>query len=143
MIRLANNQDISVIYELGTILHKNYRIVNDLEKMMSEPYFKIFVASYEKKIIGFLSITEFYETVDIIDLFVLKKYRRRHFGSLLINYMISNIGKDVSLITLEVNVNNKAAIALYEKFNFEVICKRIFYYGNEDAYLMGWRCIRE
>ena len=57
--------------------------------------------------------------------------------------MISNIGKDVSLITLEVNVNNKAAIALYEKFNFEVICKRIFYYGNEDAYLMGRRCIRE
>ncbi len=34
MIRLANNQDISVIYELGTILHKNYRIVNDLEKMI-------------------------------------------------------------------------------------------------------------
>ncbi|MCI8575093.1 MAG: GNAT family N-acetyltransferase [Bacilli bacterium] len=143
MIRLANTEDISAIYELGTILHKNYKIVNNLEKMMKEPYFKIFVALYKKKIIGFLSITEFYETVDIIDLFVLKKYRRQHFGSLLINYMISNIGKEVSLITLEVNVNNKAAIALYEKFDFEVICKRIFYYGNEDAYLMGRRCIRE
>ncbi len=143
MIRLANVQDISVIYELGSILHENYRKVNNLEKMMQEPYFKIFVALDKNMVVGFLSITEFYETVDIIDLFVLEKYRGRHFGSLLINYMIGSISEEVSLITLEVDVHNKAAIALYEKFDFEIMCKRPFYYGIEDAYLMGRRCKKE
>lgn len=143
MIRLANESDISVIYELGSILHDNYRNLNDLEKMMNESYFKIYVALSDNRIIGFLSVTEFYETVDIIDLFVLEEYRRMHYGSMLLNYMIGSVGKEVSLITLEVDVENKAAISLYEKFGFEVMCKRLFYYGIHDAYLMGRRCERE
>lgn len=143
MIRLANESDISVIYELGSILHDNYRNLNDLEKMINESYFKIYVALEDDQIIGFLSVTEFYETVDIIDLFVLEEYRRKHYGSMLLNYMIGNVGKDVSLITLEVDVENQAAISLYEKFGFEVMCKRLFYYGIHDAYLMGRRCERK
>ena len=137
MIRLANEKDISVIYELGTILHENYRKLNNLEQMMRESYFRIYVALDDDQVV------EFYETVDIIDLFVLPEYRRKHFGSMLLNYMIGNVGKDVSLITLEVDVENKPAIALYEKFGFEIMCKRLFYYGVHDAYLMGRRCERE
>lgn len=143
MIRLANKQDIEVIYELGSILHENFRVVNNLEKMIDEVYFKIFVALEEEKIVGFLSITELYETVDIIDLFVLEKYRRNHIASGLINYMIGSIQNTVSLITLEVSIENHSAIALYEKFGFEIICKRLFYYNSTDAYLMGRKCVRE
>lgn len=143
MIRLATMKDIDVLYELGSLLHENYRTMNSLEKLLQEDYFKIFVAEIEKKVVGFLSITELYETVDILDLYVLEDFRRKHIGSQLINYMISDISDSVSLITLEVEVNNHAAISLYQKFGFEIIHKRLFYYGNNDAYLMGLRCIYE
>ncbi len=143
MIRRATKKDIEFIYILGSMLHENYRKVNDLEVLMNEKYFKFFVAEEEKKIVGFLNVTELYETVDIIDLFVLPEYRRKHFASRLINYMISDVSDSVSLFTLEVGVYNKEAIALYRKFGFDIICKRLFYYGNQDAYLMGLRCKKE
>ena len=142
MIRFANKGDIEAVYELGSLLHENFRVVNHLEKLMEEEYFKLFVAEEEEKIVGFLSITELYETVDIIDLFVLESYRRQKIASHLINYMIGSIGPNVSLITLEVSVSNHSAIALYKKFGFDVICKRLFYYGSTDAYLMGRECKR-
>ena len=143
MIRLANKQDMEAVYELGSMLHDNFRAVNHLEKLMEEEYFKIFVAEEEKKIVAFLSITELYETVDILDLFVLKEFRRKHIASRLTNYMIGSVGENVSLFTLEVSVNNREAIALYEKFGFDIVCKRLFYYGSTDAYLMGRECNRK
>ncbi len=143
MIRLATKKDMEAIYILGVMLHENYRKVNNLDVLMNEKHFKFFVAEEEKKIVGFLSVTELYETVDINDLFVLPEYRRQHFASRLINYMISDVSDSVLLFTLEVSVLNKEAIALYRKFGFDVICKRLLYYSNQDAYLMGLRCNKE
>ncbi len=143
MIRKATNSDISRIYELGSMLHKNYCNVNDLDKMLKEEYFKVFVAEEKGEIVGFLSATELYETIDILDLYVLPEFRRKHIASGLINYMISDASDRVSLVTLEVAVDNQSAVQLYQKFGFEIACKRLFYYGDKDAYLMGLRCKRE
>lgn len=143
MIRRALKKDVEYIYEMGSLLHKDYRKLNDLNALMNEKYFKVFVAVDNDKIIGFLSITELYETVDILDIFVMEDYRRRHYASQLLNYMISDVSDTVELFTLEVSSQNKAAVQMYENFGFEVICKRLFYYENSDAYLMGLRCKRE
>lgn len=143
MIRRAQKEDIEFIYDMGSILHKDYRKLNRLEHMLEEDYFKIFVAEENHQIVGFLSITELYETIDILDLFVLEDFRRKHYASQLLNYMISDASDTVELFTLEVSCENKAAIALYENFGFEVICNRMFYYDNGDAYLMGLRCNRK
>lgn len=143
MIRRSTKDDIDYIYEMGSKLHENYRKLNDVSKMLEESYFKIFVVEVDKKIVGFLSITELYETVDIIDLYVEEDYRGKHYASQLLNYMISDVSDEVSLFTLEVASNNNAAISLYKKFGFEIVCKRLFYYGDTDAYLMGLRCKKE
>ena len=37
----------------------------------------------------------------------------------------------------KVDVNNKNAIKLYQKFGLEIINTRKDYYENSDAYLMG------
>ena len=143
MIRRATKNDIKSIYDLGELLHENYKTVNDLDTLMNEKYSKFFVAEIDQVIVGFLNVTELYETVDIIDLFVLPEYRRQHLASKLINYMISDVSDTVCLFTLEVGVKNKEAISLYRKFGFDIISKRLFYYGNQDAYLMGLRCNKE
>jgi ribosomal-protein-alanine N-acetyltransferase len=44
---------------------------------------------------------------------------------------------EVSLISLEVNINNHPAVLLYEKIGFEKASVRKNYYHNhDDAYLM-------
>lgn len=143
MIRIATREDIPKIYDLGTHLHSNYRKVNDLDRMFQEKFFKFFVAEENHELVAFLSATELHETTDIVDLYVLPEYRRQNIASRLINYLISDLSDEVLLITLEVRIDNEAAIKLYQKFGFEIICKRLMYYGNTDAYLMGLRCKRE
>ncbi len=73
---------------------------------------------------------------------VLKKYWGRGIGSALIinaiNYARNN---DITKIDLIVREDNKRAIALYKKFNFELEgrIKNYFYLNNRyyDAYFMG------
>ena len=55
----------------------------------------------------------------------------------LIGYLISDLGEELKLLTLEVASKNKAAISLYDKFGFEVVHTREKYYDGDDAYLMA------
>ncbi len=143
MIRRATKQDFNSIYELGSYLHADYKKVNHLDFLINESVYKFFVADVDEKVVAFLSITEFYEVVDIVDLFVLPDYRGKHLASCLLNYMLGDISDQVEYLTLEVACNNAIAIQLYRNFGFEVVNKRIGYYSDQDAYLMGKRCIRE
>ena len=62
------------------------------------------------------------------------KYRKNGIAQALFNEMINNIG-NVS-ISLEVNVNNEAAIEFYKKNGFKIVSKREKYYQGVDGYLM-------
>jgi len=55
------------------------------------------------------------------------------------DYLFSELNDSVETVTLEVAVNNEAAINLYKKFGFEIIHIRKKYYNGIDAYLMGRR----
>lgn len=70
---------------------------------------------------------------------VLKEFRRENIGTSLMGHFM-NLGKELGAKSyiLEVSVNNKAAINLYEKFAFKIIDKRKNYYqkAHEDAYIM-------
>lgn len=143
MIRRAKLSDIEEIYKMGSVLHANYSVVNNLEQMLTDSFYKIFVAEVENKLVGFLSVLELQETVDIIDFFVLENYRKNHIGSQLLNYMIGDVSSTVKLFTLEVATDNQVAMKLYQRFGFEVVSTRESYYGDKDAYLMGLRCIRD
>ncbi len=135
MIREMKEQDIERIYELGILLHENFKKTYELEKMIKEPYFKIFVYEDKKKILGFISYVKVMDSVDLLDLIVDPKHRRKHIATNLMDYMITNL-KPEDKIYLEVSVHNEAAIHLYENFGFEKIHTREKYYGEEDAYVM-------
>lgn len=143
MIRRAKLSDIEEIYKMGSVLHANYSVVNNLEQMLIDSFYKIFVAEIENKLVGFLSVLELQETVDIIDFFVLENYRKNHIGSQLLNYMIGDVSSTVKLFTLEVATDNQVAMKLYQRFGFEVVSTRENYYGDKDAYLMGLRCMKD
>ena len=47
----------------------------------------------------------------------------------------------LKLVTLEVATKNKEALALYDKFGFEVVHTREHYYNGDDAYLMARKSV--
>lgn len=137
MIREANLYDIPMINQLGLLLEENFEKVYSINEMLKDGYSKVFVYCKDDKVIGFIMATSLYETCDIIGLAVDPHYRNQLVASNLIDYLITDLGEDLRLMTLEVRTKNEAAIKLYGKFGFEVIHVRKKYYGNDDAYLMA------
>lgn len=137
MIREAKLEDKKEIERLGKCLHENFERLFNVEKMLSEEYNKIYVAQENDEIIGFLMAIVLYENCEILNIVVEEKYRKQKVASSLLDTLISEFADTVSIITLEVAIDNESAIGLYKKFGFEIINKRNNYYGNKDAYLMG------
>ena len=140
MIREASVYDIPRINELGELLHKNYSKLNKINEMLEDGYSKVIVYEKDGIIFGFISAVHLYDTCDIVDLIVDPKYRRKMVATNLIGYLISDLGENLKLITLEVAKHNEVAIKLYEKFGFEIVSLRKKYYKNDDAYLMARKC---
>ena len=137
MIREAKVWDIPQILELGELLQDNFSKVYNLRDMLNDRYSKIIVYEMDDKIVGFISATALYETCDILSLVVAPEYRHKMIATNLIGYLISDLGENLQLITLEVKAHNKPAINLYQKFGFEIIHKREHYYKDDDAFLMA------
>lgn len=73
-------------------------------------------------------------------------YRQQGFGQLLLLTLFEDaIARNLSWVTLEVNVNNIRAINLYKKFGFKVVGKRKRYYQStgDDALILWLKGIQE
>jgi ribosomal-protein-alanine N-acetyltransferase len=108
----------------------NYEYINN--EYNNNPYFKLLVIE-EKKVIGYLYYSEIYERIEINQIEVEESYRNKGYGTKLLDYLINNSDKS---ITLEVRKDNYPAIALYKKFNFKEVALRKNYYNGIDGILM-------
>lgn len=99
------------------------------------------VAWEEEKLVGFIGLMAVGEEADITNVAVLPTYRRQGIGACLVGEMMELAKSEkIQKIMLEVRASNKAAIALYEKYGFQFLCKRKNYYQKptEDADIMCW-----
>lgn len=138
MIREALVLDIPKINELGCLLEDNFNKVYQINEMLNDGISKVYVYEKDDLIVGFIIATDLKETCDILSIVVDPLYRNKGIASNLIDYLISSLDEELKLITLEVSVNNKNALSLYDKFGFKVVNVRKNYYANgDDAYLMA------
>lgn len=120
-------KDISLLKDIFEEYKPNYNpIIND--------YTKVYAYKIDNKYVSFIVAQILYENADIIDIFTSSDYRRRGIAKELMNKVINN--DQVENITLEVNINNKNAILLYNSLGFKEATKRKGYYNGEDALLM-------
>ena len=120
---------------------KDIKLIENLFNSYKEKYNPIindytFILSYKEndKYVGFLIYQLLYEASEIIDIFVLNKYRNKGIGKALINKMLEN--KKIEKVTLEVKKDNKNAIMLYNSLGFKPVSIRKGYYNGIDAILM-------
>ena len=112
--------------------------IDDISKIFKEIFnqelklniYSKIVAYKEDKIIGFLIYDDIYDRYEIEYIGVLEEYRNKGIGSKLMEYLSDKP------ISLEVEINNKYAIKLYEKYGFKKVSVRKNYYNGNDAYLM-------
>ena len=120
-------KDISLLKDLFDKYKDNYDpIIND--------YTKIYAYKIDNKYVSFIVAQILYENAEIIDVFTLEEYRRRGIAKELMHKIIDD--EQVKNITLEVNINNKNAILMYNSLGFKETTIRKGYYNGEDAFLM-------
>ena len=87
----------------------------------------------DKKVIAYIYYSDIYERVEINQIEVDSFHRNSGKASQLLEKLIKNVDKD---ITLEVKKDNFPAIKLYNKYNFKEIGIRKGYYKGIDGILM-------
>lgn len=132
MVSSCSISDIDRILYLGSLINKNFKRVNDIEKIIEEN--KIIGYYDNNRLVGFLIYDGLYEIVDLLYIVVDPIYRRLGIASELMNYLIDN--EKFDKVMLEVRCDNNSAIRLYKKFNFKIVNIREKYYENMDAYVM-------
>ena len=130
MIILVTPKNLTKV-NINSILISEEQIINNLK---NNPFGAYLLYQKDQKIVGYLYYSKIYDRIEINEIEVLKIYRRQNIASSMLEYLLINISKD---ITLEVRESNYPAINLYKKFGFTKLAIRKNYYKNEDALLMG------
>ena len=90
-------------------------------------------------LVGFVGLWYMAGEAHIVSIAVREIYRRQGLGELLlIGALEMGMRRDCQVLTLEARVSNASAIALYEKYGFNVVGIRRGYYSDnaEDATIM-------
>lgn len=111
---------------------------NSINKnLLDDPFTEYYVYTENDQILGFINYDILYERAELLYIAVLEEAQNRKIGSKLLEFMIENCKKkNIQNITLEVNVENKRAIFLYEKYGFTKVAVRKNYYQGIDGILM-------
>lgn len=108
-------------------------------ELRENPYSYNYVYILEDKVVAYCGVWCLFDQAQITNIAVAKEAQRRHIASELMQKIEEvAVEQGCETLSLEVRVSNEAAIALYQKFGFEMISVRKGYYqdNHEDAYLM-------
>lgn len=134
MIKSISINDADSFYDLGLLITSSFRKLYKLEDIIKDDNEEIYGYYMDGELIAFLHIIKSIDSIDIVNIVVNEKYRRRGIASSLLEYLFSNEKRDNYF--LEVRESNNKAIALYKKNGFYIVNVRKQYYGMEDAFLM-------
>lgn len=133
MIRKINRNDFLKIYELGKDYDIGFEKKYNLELYVDNSLYILNCYEEDNIIKGFIIATQMYETIEILLVYVDSKFRCNGIASKLLKDLEET---DVDNLLLEVSVENKNALNLYKKHNYQIVSTRKGYYNGVDAYVM-------
>jgi len=135
-IKQINKEDIDLCYELdsNTIsLWSKEQWANEFKKDGT----KIFGLLFKNLVIGICVFQVILDEAQINYFVVNKKFRKKGFGSYLMNYLINKCEKlNLRKLLLEVSQGNVTAERFYSRFDFYTVgIRRNYYKDGSDALL--------
>ena len=138
MIRAAILADAEKIVEIenGQPFSAQWNC-DGVKKELENKFALTLVYEEDGKICGFISARGVPPYCELLNFAAHKNFTRRGVGQKLLAALKENLArKGFEKITLEVNVDNIAAINLYQKNGFKIISKRKGFYDGRDAMVM-------
>ena len=141
-IKRINEEDIDLCYELdsNTIsLWTKKQWANEFKK----EGIKVFGLLFLNLVIGICVLHVVLDEAQINFFVVNQKYRKKGFGSYLMNYLLKQCEKlGISKLSLEVSHNNATAEKFYSNFDFSTVGIRKNYYKDGSHALLKEKKLR-
>lgn len=114
----------------------------DTFKVCFEAGYVGWAIEWEKKLLGFIIISQTRDECHILNICVGRDYQHQGYGFKLMHYALDQAKKTgIGMAYLEVRRSNTRAITLYRKMGFHLVGERKEYYpsvaGNEDALIFA------
>ena len=145
LIRRAEEGDVNEIAELEAVCFKGEdpwsagAFYNEIVENHDQTLY--LVAVIDGRIVGYMGVWRILDEGHITNVAVDPEFRRNHIGEAIIQEMIRLTSEGgTQSWTLEVRVDNEAAIKLYEKMGFKAagIRPKYYEYDGTDALIM-WK----
>lgn len=129
-ISKAQSTDLQALIDLEKSIFLSDRISRKqfIYNIKKQKYF--FVAKMQNLSVGYILCFEYKKTIRVYSLAVGENYQGQGIGKKLLQYILDNSSKNISL---EVNINNFKAICLYRKLGFKISKQIDNFYENGDA----------
>ena len=136
LIKEINEKDIDLCYELDSntiLLWSKNQWVNEFKK----EGIKVFCLSLENFVIGICVVQVVLDEAQINYFVVNQKFRKRGFGSYLMNFLVKQCERlNINKLLLEVSKKNVIAEKFYNRFDFSTVgIRRNYYKDGSDALL--------
>lgn len=107
-------------------------------ELHDNPYAKLYVWEEDHEICGYIDYWITFETAQLANLAVCANKQRQGIAKAMLDAMIRDCEQAMcENITLEVRVDNRAALALYERYGFlKAAVRKGYYEDGTDAHLM-------
>jgi ribosomal-protein-alanine N-acetyltransferase len=139
IVRLIEKKDVPYIQNQPGQLLGQHLSRQEIEKeVLKNTLATYYIAEDARGFCGYLGLWLYEDKAEIVTLYVNEERRREGVASLLVGNVLERLQAiDVRCVTLEVSVNNHAAISLYEQQGFQAVALRKQYYQDgSDARLM-------
>ena len=137
---IMTDEDLTYIYNHITLFDEFWSssTLEDDYKSPLSTYFIVRDKDHGNAIIGFAGIKTITNFAEVMNIVVKKDKRNIGVGSVLLEYVIDYCKKqNLNNLNLEVNRDNKPAVTIYKRHQFETVGLRKKYYNNKsDALLM-------
>ncbi|MHA1986694.1 MAG: GNAT family N-acetyltransferase [Promethearchaeota archaeon] len=149
IIENIKSKDIKKVMALEREVFKENAFSNDLmskfihysKERRNTIFLKLEKNAIKKDLIGFIIIIkDRIDRANIVNFLINPKFQNKSYGSFLLKEALKKIKsmKGIKRVVLNVQVNNKIAIRLYEKFNFKKLPDILenYYQSGESSYAM-------
>ena len=125
--------EIETVAQLERESSKNPWSKKQLSESVSNPDNLGYLLLVQSKMIGYIIAMPSLDSADILNLAVHKDFKRKGYGSSLINHLLSELKKgQIKNLFLEVRMGNFAAISLYLSLGFKEVSIRKNYYTKNS-----------
>jgi [ribosomal protein S18]-alanine N-acetyltransferase len=108
-------------------------LLRDLQQSASHYWL---LKNQENAVLSFGGYWLIVDEAHLVMLIVHPQFQGQGIGTVLLAHLLTHARHGAHRMTLEVRASNQAALALYEKFGFEILGTRPHYYGDEAALIL-------